>query len=231
MAGGEVTQPRIGLPAREDSLYAWWGTAYSWRPDGEGLAFTRPDAVGSVDIDTDDLDIWLPLITYQTASDWAWMPGLAWSPDGGLLYTVEHMEQEDLDIQERSPYFDLVTAYANGRTETIASNVGMFAAPQASPEIDGGYRLAYLRAFTPAQSDISAYELVVDEADGGNPRSLFPPAGAPGLQPQWIAWSPAGEGGTYIAFIYQGNLWLVDVDSGAAAQITGDSLVNAISWR
>jgi hypothetical protein len=230
-AGGEVTQARVGLPAREDSLYAWWGTGYAWRPDGEALAFTRPDAVGSVDIDTDDLDIWLPLITYQTTSDWAWMPGLAWSPDGGLLYTVEHIEQEDLDIQERSPYFDLVAAYASGQTDTVASNVGMFAAPQASPEIDGAYMLAYLRAFTPAQSDISAYELVVDEADGGNPRALFPPAGAPGLQPQQVAWSPAGEGDSYIAFIYQGNLWLVDVNSGAAAQITGDSLVSAISWR
>jgi hypothetical protein len=159
------------------------------------------------------------------------MPGLAWSPDGGLLYTVEHMQQEDLDIQERSPYFDLVAAYASGQTDTIASSVGMFAAPQASPEIAGAYMLAYLRAFTPAQSDISAYELVVDEADGGNPRALFPPAGAPGLQPQRVAWSPARDGGAYIAFIYQGNLWLVDVNSGAAEQITGDSLVSAISWR
>lgn len=230
-AGGESTQPRVGLAAREDSLYFWWGTAYAWRPDGEALAFTRPDAVGSADIDSDELDIWLRLITYQTTSDWAWMPGLSWSPDGDTLFTVEHVEQEDLDVQERSPFFDLVVASSSGQTMPIARNVGMFAAPQASAEAGGIYQLAYLRAFTPAQSDISAYELVVDEADGGNPRSLFPPAGTPGLQPQRVAWSPAGEQGSYIAFIYQGNLWLVDVNSGAAEQITGDSLVGAISWK
>jgi hypothetical protein len=187
--------------------------------------------VGSVDIDRDELDIWLRLISYQTTSDWAWMPGLSWSPDGSLLYTVEHIEQEDSEVQERSPFFDVVISYSSGNTETIAQNAGMFAAPQASGAIGDGYLLAYLRAFTPTQSDISAYELVVDDPDGGNPRALFPPAGAPGLQPQRFAWSPAEDGALYIAFIYQGNLWLVDVNSGAAEQITGDSLVTAISWQ
>jgi hypothetical protein len=231
-AGGEVTPPRVGLGAREDGLYAWWGTGFAWRPDGEALAFTRSDAVGSVDLVAEELDTWLQQITYQTTSDWAWMPGLAWSPEGDLLYTVQHMQQDDLEVQERSPVFDLVAAYASGQTDTIAANVGMFAAPQASGESEGSYLLAYLRAFTPAQSDISAYELVVDEPDGGNPRSLFPPPGAPGLQPQRFAWSPVGEqGALYIAFIYQGNLWLVDARSGTAEQITGDSLVSAISWR
>jgi hypothetical protein len=61
--------------------------------------------------------------------------------------------------------------------------------------------------------------------------SLFPPEGAAGLQPQRVAWSPSGENGPLIAFIYEGNLWVVNILSGEANQLTGDGLVSAIAWR
>jgi hypothetical protein len=226
-ASGEVTTARLGLPVRRtDSLYSWWGTGFAWNPDGELLAFTRPDAIGLADIDTDELEVLLALTTYQTSSDWAWMPGIAWSEDG-VLYAVEHAEQAGLEIAERSPLFDLISLQADGEKRMLAQNVGMFANPAPEP---GGGQVAFLRAFTPSQSDISTYELMV-AAPSGNLLSLFPPQGAAGLQPQQVSWAPSAEGGPMIAFIYQGNLWVVNILTGEARQLTGDGLVGAVSWK
>lgn len=233
--GGEVTEPRQGLPARRtDSLYSWWGSAYAWSADGETLAFTRPDAVGSADIDTDRLQTLLALTPYQTNSHWAWMPTLAWGDDG-WLYTVEHAEQSGVESQQRSQLFDLVALSPQGELRRLAQNVGMFANPAPEP---GGGQVAYLRAFTPTQSEISSYELMVITSEGGvapdgtaPSMALFPPQGAAGLQPQRLAWSPSADAGGMIAFVYQGNLWLVNVLTGEARQLTGDGLVSAVSWK
>ena len=225
-AEGDLSNRRIGIPANEDSLYSWWGSTFAWSADGL-LAFSRPDAVGLADIDRDNFNILLPLLPYQTGSDWAWMPSLSWSPNGEVIFTVEHVEQQGLEIQERSPVFDLVSVSASGQKTTVAQNVGMF----ASPVVESlGDQVAYLRALIPSQSDISGYELMV-AAPSGVSISLFPPEGIAGLQPQRVAWSPSAETGPLIAFIYQGNLWLVNVLSGEASQVTGDGLVTAVSWR
>jgi len=225
---GEVSLPSVALAANQEGFYSWWGSTYAWSPDGEKLAFARPDAVGLVNVNSAELDVQLPLPTFQTGSDWAWMPSLSWSPDGNVLYTVEHAEQQGLEVQEQSPIFNLVAIdVGSGDVSTIAENIGMFAGPVPDP--DGG-QVAFLRAFTPSQSDISAYELMV-VAPSGNMLSLFPPQGAAGLHPQRVAWSPSAENGPMIAFVYQGNLWIANVLSGEAHQVTGDGLVAALSWR
>jgi hypothetical protein len=228
-ASGDVTVPRVGLPAQTDGLYSWWGSDYAWSPSGE-LAFARPDAIGFVDIDADELEIALPLTTFQTRSDWAWVPGIAWSPDDARLYTVEHAEQDGLEFQQQSTAFDLI-AIENNDERVVEASVGMFAEPQTSPLLGDEYWLAFLRAYVPGQSDISAYQLVVTDPEANEIVASFPPEGAPGLQPQQVAWSPEADGSLYIAFVYQGNLWVLDVFSGEAEQLTGDGLVAALSWR
>ncbi len=230
---GDVTAVREGLPARStDSLYSWWGSAFAWSADGETLAFTRPDGIGLADIETDRLQTLLAVTPFQTNSDWAWMPTIAWGEDG-WLYSVDHAPQSGLETQARSPLFDLVALSPQGELRRLLQNVGMFANPV--PESGGG-QVAFLRAFTPSQSEISSYELMVLAPETGQTLSLFPPQGAAGLQPQRVAWAPAAEAGAaeagpMIAFVYQGNLWVANVLTGEARQLTGDGLVGSVDWE
>jgi hypothetical protein len=63
---------------------------------------------------------------------------------------------------------------------------------------------------------------------------LFPPTDAPGLDPQTPVWAPdaiQGQVGSFVAVVYQGNLWLIDSGSGQAYQITGDGLTTRIDWQ
>jgi hypothetical protein len=63
---------------------------------------------------------------------------------------------------------------------------------------------------------------------------LFPPEGSAGLAPQTHVWSPSpieSEMGDYLGFIYQGNIWLIDTNTGFTQQITGDGLVSKIDWK
>lgn len=214
---GEVGEPELLLSPRQDGLYAWWGTAYAWSPQGEQLAFARPDGVGTVDLASDSLDIWYSLPVYQTGSDWAWIPGVSWLDDERFYY---------IRYATNPPSFSLQLAGPEGSVE-IAADVGMFAQPAV--EADGG-QVAFLRAFIPSQSDISSYELMVATPEAVV-TSLFPPQGAAGLQPQRVVWSPSGGKAPLIAFIYEGNLWVVNILSGEASQLTGDGLVRAISWQ
>jgi hypothetical protein len=72
------------------------------------------------------------------------------------------------------------------------------------------------------------------DRDGSNQEVIFPNEGAVGLEPQQPVWSPElmNSEGTYaIAFIHNGNIWLVDTISEEALQITGDGLTSKIDWR
>ncbi len=75
--------------------------------------------------------------------------------------------------------------------------------------------------------------MVMDQ-DGSNRQEVFPPEGAQGLDPQKIMWQPSinpDEVPATIAVIYKGDLWLLNVISGQAQQLTGDGLTTAINWK
>jgi hypothetical protein len=96
------------------------------------------------------------------------------------------------------------------------------------------YSVAYLQAIFPDQSGTSKYRLFIVDRDGSNPRSLFPDEGAIGLDPQEVVWSPTQmetSGAFSITVIYNGNIWIIDTESGAAQQITGDGLTSKVDWR
>jgi hypothetical protein len=231
------------LEPNSGGVYGWWGTGFAWSPPGDKLAYVRPDELGLVDLATGALQPVLTLLPFQTHSDWAWMPGIGWGPDGNLLYTVTHTAEDGSLAPEESQKFDLTAlSFSGGGPVPLAAQAGMFAYPAASPiylslGAERSYRIAYLQAIFEAQSESSGYRLVVMDRDGSNRQVLFPSEGKTGLKPQPITWSPApleGWGGRtdgVMAVIYQGNLWLVHAASAEAMQITGDGLSSRVSWR
>ncbi len=231
---------RLVLEARAGGIYGWWGTTYAWHPEGKTLAYVRPDQVGLVDVVNKKLDPWMRFVPYQAQGDWAWVPGVSWSPQGDILFTVLH-GRPGQEVAEDDPYFAVVALaphYWEGPV-VLAENVGMFAFPVASPVRtlptgEQAYWVAYLQALFPQQSDTSRYRLMLMDRDGSNKRVLFPEEGEPGLPPQQVRWSPApvdDRGQWAVAFMYQGNLYLVLVPSGEAIPLTGDGLVTALDWR
>ncbi|MEK6222005.1 MAG: hypothetical protein N2D54_07125, partial [Chloroflexota bacterium] len=241
-ANGWVSQPRLSVNESSGGVYGWWGTNFSWSPNGEELAYTRPDSIGLVDFDAKTIGSLYDLIPLQTRSDWAWIPEIAWSPDGAYIYLTDHVEQEGLASAEESALFDLVVLPTGGGASPIpvASEVGMFAGPAPSPQYvfpsgESGYKVAFLKAINPTQSRTSGYQMAIIDRDGSNQQILFPPDGVSGMNPQKIIWSPLVEKEVLyfpkIAFIYQSDLWMYDLIKKEAQQITGDGLTVAIDWK
>jgi resuscitation-promoting factor RpfB len=237
------------LEANSGGVYGWWGMNFLWTPEGRSLAYARPDGIGIVDYKTGSMTNTLNIVPLQTHSDWAWIPGLTWGPDGNSQYTVDHVAQQGATNPEESTAFDLTAVlFGGGPILHLVSQTGMFAYPLASPlqntaEAGLDYQLAFLQAIFPDQSETSRYRVTVMDRDGSNRRAIFPPEEAPGMEPQqhWGVWSPApvparegsttGGPGYVLAVIYQGNMWLVNVDNGDAVQVTGDGLTTRLIWR
>ncbi len=242
-SSGFVAKPVSILEANAGGVYGWWGMNFMWAPTGRQLAYLRPDSVGWIDLEEKILQPLAEVLPLQTRQDWAWVPGAAWSPDASIFYMVAHIAPPGSAAPEESPQFDLVGIPTEGGAPvTLASSVGMFAYPVASPVLTNTlgapgevpFRLAYLQAVFPLQSETSRYRLMVMDRDGSNKVALFPEGGAQGLEPQAVVWSPAAmaeDGSHAIAFIYQNNIWLVDLFAGTAVQITGDGLTNRLDWR
>jgi hypothetical protein len=219
-------------------VYGWWGMTFAFSAEGR-LAYARPDGIGTVDLDGRYLKPLIGITPFNTHSDWAWLPSLAWGADGKTLYFVSHAPPPSLVSEEDSPFFDIqATSFENNAVVPIAQQTGMFAYPSASSLQSSArerqYQIAYLQSIFPAQSETSRYRLVVMDRDGSNRRTLFPSSDAPGLEPQTPVWAPdpiEGQVGDFIAIVYQGNLWLVDSGNGQAYQVTGDGLVTRIDWK
>ena len=234
-ATGTIVRQDEIIPSNSGGIYGWWGTTYAWSPDGASLAYARPDSVGLVDIEKKKLVPILDILPFQPQGDWAWVPGIDWSPDHHILFTGTHASKSGLSSIESSPIFDLSAILVdNNQTIDMVAQAGMFVYPSASPMLPGNrFWLAYLQAIFPDRSDTSRYRLVITQRDGSNQSVVFPPEGSPGLEPQQVIWSPIPADGTpvWVAVHYQGNLWLIDPVSGQTQQITGDGLISRIDWK
>ncbi|NMB87154.1 MAG: DUF348 domain-containing protein [Chloroflexi bacterium] len=233
--GGILGSSEI-IPANIGGLYGWWGTQFFWSPDGSQLAYSRPDSIGLVDMEAAQFLPLVDVLPLQTRSDWAWVPSIGWTQDTSLIYTVTHTPMTGLASPETSPLFDVTAINVDtAQAITIAPQSGMFAYPNPSPYLPGepAY-IAYLQAIFPDQSETSRYHLILMDRDGSNRRTVFPPEGSQGLEPQNIIWSPDGQAnntGVWVAFIYQGNLWILDPQTGESKQITGDGSIGKIDWK
>lgn len=235
---GGTTKPVNLLEANSGGVYGWWGTSFYWSPDGNHLAYARPDEIGLVDLETNTEVPLLSITPYNTHGDWAWIPEMAWGADSKNIYAVTHEPAEGLVSAEESPNFALTAiSLINGTNIQITPQVGMFCFPSVSQihpkRKEKAYSVAYMEAIFPAQSGSSRYRIVVMDRDGSNRKTLFPAEGMPGLEVQTPLWSPApgSNGDDYVAVRYQGNLWLIDALSGEAQQVTGDGLITRIDWK
>jgi hypothetical protein len=129
---------------------------FAWAPDGKRLADSNSNGIGLLGTSKEEVPV--PLLEFnplQTRSDWAWIPGLSWGPDGMVLYTVEHIAPPGIASPDESQIFDLAAIPLQGGPAVhLVSNVGMFSYPVASPfhtlsSGDVTYQVAYLQAIFP----------------------------------------------------------------------------------
>lgn len=174
--------------------------------------------------------------TPWNAYDFVWRPGVSWSPDGNLIATTIHGVPLGSESPEDSPVFHLtILPVQGGYSINLVDQAGMWAEPRYSPAVapDGTpleVQLAYLQAIQPLESVYGRYRLVVMDRDGSNRRLVYPPENQPGLLPQLFAWSPDGRQIALVDPGPEGNLFLVDVSTGLAQQITTDGLSSSPRW-
>jgi len=231
------------IEASNGGLYGWWGTRYKPSPDGQYIAWVQSTQIGLVDQEKGELG--LPLISYplfRTVVDWSWRATLGWSPESNFLVTTIHGEPVGLETAENSPDFDLaMTEINSGTTTELVNASGIWASPTFSPFVEQvndssnpvGY-VAWLQARDPYNSINGEYDLVLADRDGSNQRIIFPPDGQPGIIAgrsiylnSEFTWSPDGR---HIALIYEGNLWIVNIETKASHQLTLDGGVTNVVW-
>jgi hypothetical protein len=217
-------------------VYGWWGTGFAFSPDGASIAYARTDSIGLIDLATQTQIPLTQFAAFNSRGDWAWYPSLHWAPGGRFIYTVTHGDPIGLELPEDSPVFNLTALTLSGLKLDLIPRAGMFANPVPSPvqtQIpntgERPYRIAFLQANEPNNSPFSRYRLGVMDRDGSNARLIFPPEDQPGLAASEtsVAWSPDGR---LLAVIYEGNLWLVEPDTGLTQQLTGDGLSEHPEW-
>jgi Tol biopolymer transport system component len=234
---GESLNIREVLQPSQGGLYGWWGTVYKWSPNGQALAWVQAESLGLVNLENGQLEPLLQYPLFNTRADWSWRAHVSWSPDGNRILATVHGPPIGSEPPEFSPVFNVAVTDTTGSFQAdIVTNAGIWASPQYSPlftrpgsEFPSGY-LAYLQARDIANSinDKAEYDLIVADRDGSNKRKIFPPEGQSGLTaPQDLAWSPDAR---QLAIVYQGNLWVVDIESGIAYQLTLDGGASKPVW-
>lgn len=221
--------------------YGWWGTDYAWSPRGDRLAWVKADSVGVVDIESKQVKTLLEFSEFNTSGSWVWLSQVSWSAGGDLISATAHGGPLASEPATSSPVFDLTILGANGGfNATMRPAVGMWAASSFSPSItvpgsDGTTgRLAWLQARERYNSIYSEYDLVVADRDGSNQKLIFPGADRPGIRKSDfglsatdMTWSPDAQ---HIAVVYLGDIWLVDVATGAGRQISFDGGASNPVW-
>ncbi len=219
----------------------WWGTNYAWSPRGDQLAWVKADSVGLVELESKQVRTLLEYPAFNTSGSWVWLAQLSWSADGNFISATAHGEALASEPATSSPVFNLAILEAGGAFKaTMRQAVGMWAAASFSPSVaepgagsQTGY-LAWMQAREPFNSSFSGYDLLVADRDGSNQRVIFPDADKPGIQKSDfglsatdMTWSPDAR---HIALVYLGDIWVIDINSGASSQITFDGGASNPVW-
>ncbi len=207
-------------------LYSWWGTRYIWSPDGDQLAWVRADAIGLFNLETEENTTIVEFPVFNTRQSWSWRSTISWEANGDLLATTLHVPIGNYP-PETSPAFTASVVSSDGAfIARVVENSGIWSTPQFSTT-DSDY-LAYLKSRDPFNSINGEYDLYVADRDGSNARRLFPANERDtGITAREFVWGPEGR---RIALVYQGNLWMIDVETEAVHQLTLDGGASVPYW-
>jgi len=231
---GIIYQHDTIIETNSGGQYGWWGTKFLWSPDGDRIAYSRADSIGIVNLEEDVMVPLIEITPYQTLSNWAWIPPIAWGPNSEILYFIDHGKPTAFETPEASQVFHVMAFSSESSTiGPLVRKSGMFSHLAPSPEAgtpngEAAYSLAFLQAIQPLESEASDYRLVVMDLDGSNQMTLFPPKGEMGLEPGPISWAPDGS---RIALIYQNNLWIIDPVKLITQPITAEGQTTAFEWN
>ena len=223
---GELVSERQVLDPSDGGSYGWWGTIYTWSPEGQRLAYARANEVGVVRAYDGQQIILAQFPPYRTYGPWAWVPSVEWSPEGEFIVTTLHGPAPTGEAPEESPVFDIWTLSADGTiTAELASEAGMWAAPSYTPR---GERIAFGRARSPYVSQTSNYDIYVMDRDGSDRQRIFPASEEIGVSYPETAWEPRGN---QLIIVYRENLYLVGVSPGDVHQLTDSGGVTTVRWK
>jgi Tol biopolymer transport system component len=216
------------ISANTQGLYPWWGSTFVWSPDGTRLAYARADQIGVIEVTSGrpisyTITPLLDFTPFNTFSEWVWVPGISWSPDGQFLAATVHGPPLAAEPAEESQVFDLwLIGVDTGVSAKVSEQVGMWANPAW-----GTAGIAFGAATNPLQSVNSRYYIQLIDRDGSNRRQLFPFKEELGVQLPELSWSPQGEA---LLFTYNGNLYIINRDGSPPKQLTSDGQASHPQW-
>ena len=224
-------------------VLAQWGTRFEWSPDGSQLAYARAEEIGLIDLENGEFTALLPFPYYNfVAQRWVWQPQISWSSDSQWIVTTVHGPPFGNESVENSIIFNMGVMKLDPNdtliVDSLIEQVGLWATPAYSRITTDelglqSFQIAYLQAREPFNSVSSEYDVWIADRDGSNPRLLFPGTSQRGIKPvesvgeDLFTWSPDGR---YIAVVYLGELWIVDVSVGSAQRVTSEGPVEAPRW-
>lgn len=213
----------------------WWGTEFELASDGRSVIAVHGNRIDWIDRMSGTVQPLLRIQPYGRArSDWAWLPGVSLSADGKtLVFTYQGDISGARSTFDPSDFNIGKYDFESGSTAPLVLKTGLFTAPTLSPRFaDGTSCLAFLTAVNPLQSETSRYRVAVSDLEGRDVRIVYPQDETLGIEPQQLVWAPTDDpGASRLAFLDDGNIWLVNPFTGIYNQITIDRSVEQIIWK
>lgn len=218
--GGTPFEPELFIDTYP-ALNGWWGGNYAWSPDGRMLAYAYANEVGLIDTFAEE-DAFKrrqlqEFTAYNTLADWVWVPTLTWSPDGRFVAATTHGGSDERGMQFNSWVYDIFSPLQRQLIEQTGmwGYLNWVTNPNQS-------QIAFLKTADPVDSLRSNYTLWLMDQDGSNAQQIYPPIGENSAFPrdkQFMAWEPNGR---EIAFIFDDDLYILNLETAVSTQITAD---------